>query len=617
MMGAESLWSGIKRAMLGGESPIDKGLKGMAKLAEIMSKQFPAIIKNMSKASGDDPKKVERSVKAIVAILEAMKPMIDMASEFGKFATQFTKNYQSNKSAVNNPNLAKGMDVVTGAINTVLNSVGTFITNMTTSIGRIDKKSVRKLKAVGPLLTAIGSIFNSVTAPMAAIMNSAQETFQKQHVMYEKQYRTGRARGGGLHHRQIGMKRTNLFLDNVVFNTEKAEEMFGMVESAIPKYLGALGGGLKKTINAIKGISLSKGELTNLKNLGKYVAPLIETISGMLDIFGTLGELPEKLGLKKGQFLEALKGMDKLKKFMFGAKTDVASGQRGVEGFVNMKGTGKLETGGTHRGMMAVMAEFLVGMFAGFEALDKTVPKAFKKKGGMKGIKAIAAAIGSLTSIIGAVTSLLSNPIFSSSLLGGSSSGRAAMGGSITAGAKMISGSRAIGSAGTRTVKNMKPSALLTSAALFKKVLDLLQSPELIGLVKAAGSFTFKNGFPKDQDFVDSQTKLMIASSNINSLGSMVKEVNNIEVNLAKIKSFYTAITDIKNIVAEAGNIQEVKPFLGGGGTITVLHKHSNVEVSVNVNIDAEKITQKVLETKKVLKGPFAQKRAAARPGVK
>ena len=131
-----------------------------------------------------------------------------------------------------------------------------------------------------------------------------------------------------------------------------------------------------------------------------------------------------------------------------------------------------------------------------------------------------------------------------------------------------------------------------------------------MNLIKELGSFTFKAGFPKDQDFIDSATKVSIARENVGHIGKMIKEIDTIEVNLAKIRTFYTAIQEIENVVKAAGSIKEVKPFLGGGGTITVNHRLADsIKVDVTVQIDSQQLSQRILEAKPVNKGKYTGKK--------
>ena len=218
--------------------------------------------------------------------------------------------------------------------------------------------------------------------------------------------------------------------------------------------------------------------------------------------------------------------------------------------------------------------------------MDKAIPKAFKKKGGMAGIKAAKEAIQHTADIMRSYKNI-------SKL------------------AKSISDSYVSES----TAGGIFTGPQTATSETFTKVKDAFTNPAFMEMIKAAGSITFKNGFPRDQDFVDSATKLSLSVENVGHVGKMIKEIDTIGVNLAKIKTFYTAITEIKNVVKEAGTIDEIKPFLGGGGTITVQHRHQNLSIdNITVNINAKQLAAEIMKAPKQTDGTFKGKRVAVRP---
>ena len=584
MGGGAGLFGSIKKAIFGGESPIEKGLRAMKKLAGIMATEFPAIIKGMREASGDDPRKVKNSVEAIQKILEAMRPMMEMAKSFGDFAAGISRNYNKNKHSIENPKLKDELGHMTGAISVVITQASSFIKGMVRLVGGLKRSEVSKVKAVGPLLSSISKIFSTVTSPVTAIIQAAHETRSKQVTDQKKIYRTynryHRGKVVGQIHSQRGLERTTRTVQEIVLDTEKAKEMFNALENAIPGYFTSLTGGIKQTINAMKGIVLTKEEVRNIENLNKFVGPLINSLQAMVDLIMTFAEMPKKLGLDAGNFKNAIGKLDDLNKFMFGGKVHdklMYSKEKGghtVPGFE------------TESGIMPVLVGIVKSLIASIAGISEAVPESLLAKGGMGPLRRLVQAFDMIKTVLSSVSDII-NKGLSKQMMDAYTEG---------------------GAAGLKKFRRGVTST-------FKSFTKLFKSKSLRGLLNAAGGLTFKEGLPKDQDFIDSRTKLTISLENIGIIGDMVKKIDSIGVNLAKIKTFYTAITDIKNIVEEAGNVKEIKPFLGGGGTIVVQHRHQNLSIdNITVNINAKQLAAEIMKAPKQTTGTFKGKRVATRP---
>ena len=78
-------------------------------------------------------------------------------------------------------------------------------------------------------------------------------------------------------------------------------------------------------------------------------------------------------------------------------------------------------------------------------------------------------------------------------------------------------------------------------------------------------------------------------------------------------EDIYAGISNIRNAFAQVTKINDVqiKPFKGG--KLVVTHRTAGVDLTVKVYMDAADIAQKVVETKRIKKGPKKNEKVATK----